>query len=154
MLAIFNSAPSYMTVFTVYMFFLPFFFLATIFLAKRRKIKLHFISQSFLLGITLLFILYFEIMIRVYGGFLDFANNSFLPYSLLLGFLIFHIVLASSSLGGWIYLYISSLKAINKKNKNSFNKTKHKKIGIAIFIAMTLSSITGVFIYIFLFFKF
>ena len=154
MLAIFNNAPGYMTVFTIYMFFLPFFFLFTIFLARAKKIKLHFISQSFLLGITLLFILYFEIMVRIYGGFLDFVNSSFVPYSLLLGFLIFHIILASSSLGGWIYLYISSLKAINKKATNSFNKTKHKKIGITIFIAMTISSITGVFIYVFLFFKF
>ncbi|WP_072679731.1 DUF420 domain-containing protein [Arcobacter sp. LA11] len=154
MLSIFNNAPTYMTVFTVYIFFLPFFFLLSIFLAKRKKIKLHFISQTFLLGLTLLFVLYFEIMIRIYGGFLDFANDSFVPYPFLLGFLIFHIILASISLGGWIYLYISSLKAINKKSPNSFNKIKHKKIGISIFIALTVSSITGLFIYIFLFFRY
>ncbi len=154
MLSIFNNAPTYMTVFTIYIFFLPFFFLLSILLAKRKKIKLHFISQTFLLGVTLLFILYFEIMIRIYGGFLDFAKDSFIPYSFLVSFLIFHIILSSSSLGGWIYLYISSLKAINKKNRSSFNKIKHKKIGIAIFIALTISSITGIFIYFFLFFKF
>jgi len=153
-LSIFNNAPTYMTVFTIYIFFLPFFFLFSIFLAKRKKIKLHFISQAFLLGLTLLFVLYFEIMVRIYGGFLDFADDSFIPYNYLLAFLIFHIIISSTSLGGWIYLYISSLKAFNKKNTDSFNKEKHKKIGISIFIALTVSSITGLFIYVFLFFRY
>ena len=154
MLSIFNNAPTYMTVFTIYIFFLPFFFFFSILLAKRKKIKLHFISQTFLLGLTLVFVLYFEIMIRIYGGFLDFAKDSFVPYGFLVSFLIFHIIIASSSLGGWIYLYISSLKAINKKSTGSFNKKKHKKIGIAIFITLTISSITGLFIYFFLFFRY
>lgn len=153
MLEVFYNAPMYMTVFSIYIFFLPFFFLFSILLAKKKKIKLHFISQTFLLGLTLIFVLYFEIMIRIYGGFSEFAKESLLEYDFLIMFLIFHIIISSCSLGGWIYLYISSIKAFNKKNPESFNKMKHKKIGIAIFFALIVSSITGLFMYFFLFFK-
>jgi hypothetical protein len=46
------------------------------------------------------------------------------------------------------FLFISSYK--DYKN-NSFDGKKHKKIGKAIFVALTISSIMGICIYTFLF---
>ena len=53
----------------------------------------------------------------------------------------FHILIAIAAVGGWLFLFISSYK--DYKN-NSFDGKKHKKIGKAIFVALTISSIMGI----------
>jgi len=153
MIEIFNNAPKYMTIFSIFSSSLPFFLYLSIYQAKKKNIKIHFISQSILLGLTLLFVIYFEIMVRMYGGFLEFSDNSLVPYSFLIAYLFLHIIIASSSLGGWIYLYISSLKAYLKKDEVYFHSHKHKRIGIAIFMALTVNSIMGLLLHVFLFFR-
>ena len=91
----------------------------------------------------------FEIGVRIDGGFLEYSKNSNISYDFLLTFLIIHILIAIFAVGGWLYLFISTYKAY--KN-NSLDTKKHKKIGKAIFIALTISSIMGIFIYLFLFY--
>jgi putative membrane protein len=63
-------------------------------------------------------------------------------------FLIIHILIAIAAIGGWLFLFISSYK---QYKNNTLNATQHKKIGKAIFIALSISSIMGVCIYFFLF---
>ena len=151
MTEIFNNAPRYMTIFSIFSSLLPFFLWLSIYQAKKKNIKIHFISQTILLGLTLLSVVYFEIMVRIYGGFLEFSENSLVPYSFLIVYLFLHIIIASSSLGGWIYLYIASLKAYTRNNEEYFKSNKHKRIGIAIFMALSVNSIMGLLLYIFLF---
>lgn len=143
-----TSAPFYLDFATVYFAILPFLLAFSIYLATKKEYKKHFISQAIILGVTLVVVVIFEIGVRIDGGFLEYSKNSNISYDFLLTFLIIHILIAIFAVGGWLYLFISTYKAY--KN-NSLDTKKHKKIGKAIFIALTISSIMGIFIYLFLF---
>ena len=144
-----TSAPFYLDFATVYFAILPFLLAFSIYLATKKEYKKHFISQAIILGVTLVVVVIFEIGVRIDGGFLEYSKNSNISYDFLLTFLIIHILIAIFAVGGWLYLFISTYKAY--KN-NSLDTKKHKKIGKAIFIALTISSIMGIFIYLFLFY--
>jgi len=143
-----TTAPFYLDLATVYFAILPFLLAFSIFLAVKKRYKQHFISQAIILGTTLIIVVIFEIGVRISGGFLEYSKYSNVSFDFMLVFLIIHILIAIAAVGGWIFLFISSYKAY--KN-NSLDGNKHKKIGKAIFTALTISSIMGIFIYLFLF---
>ena len=143
-----TTAPFYLDLTTVYFAVLPFLLAFSIYFAIKKEYGKHFISQAIILGITLIIVVIFEICIRISGGFLEYSKYSNVSFDFMLIFLTIHILIAIAAVGGWLFLFISSYK--DYKN-NSFNGKKHKKIGKAIFTALTISSIMGVFIYLFLF---
>ena len=143
-----TSAPFYLDLATVYFAILPFFLAISIFFAIKKHYKKHFISQAIILGVTLVVVVIFEIGVRIDGGFLEYSKNSNISYDFLLTFLIIHILIAIAAISGWLFLFISSYK---QYKTNTLNVTFHKKIGKAIFIALSISSIMGVCIYFFLF---
>lgn len=146
-----TKALLFMDVVTIYFALLPFFLFYSINFARKKEFKKHFISQSFILFFTLAIVLVFEVGVRLTGGFLEYAKHSSISYDFLFIFLIIHIIIAILSVAGWLYLYISSFKEYKQNGFKSFNGSNHKKIGKAIFLCLTLSSIMGVAIYIFLF---
>lgn len=143
-----TSAPFYLDFATVYFAFLPFLLAFSIFLAVKKEYKKHFISQAIILASTLIVVVIFEIGVRISGGFLEYSKYSNVSYDFMLIFLVIHILIAIAAVGGWLFLFISSYK--DYKN-NKLDGKKHKKIGKAIFTALTISSIMGIFIYLFLF---
>lgn len=143
-----TTAPFYLDLATVYFAILPFLLAFSIFFAVKKEYKKHFISQAVILGVTLLIVVIFEIGIRISGGFIEYSKYSNISYDFMLVFLIIHIIIAIAAVGGWIFLFISSYKQYKTK---TLNTKQHKKIGKAIFIALSISSIMGVFIYLFLF---
>ena len=143
-----TTAPFYLDLATVYFTILPFLLAISIYLAVKKEYKKHFISQAIILGTTLVIVVIFEIGVRISGGFLEYTKYSNVSFDFMLVFLIIHILIAIAAVGGWLFLFISSYKAY--KN-NSFDGKKHKKIGKAIFTALTISSIMGICIYLFLF---
>lgn len=136
---------------TIYFAILPFLLLYSVQFAINNKYKEHLISQSIILSITLFIVVVFEVGVRLSGGFLQYAKQSVLPFDFLLSFLIVHIFIALFAVCGWLYLFISTLKLYKKDKLVSIKKSKHKKIGKAIFASLCLSSLMGIFIYIFLF---
>ncbi|MDZ7818578.1 MAG: DUF420 domain-containing protein [Aliarcobacter sp.] len=143
-----TTAPFYLDLATVYFAILPFLLAFSIFFAVKKEYKKHFISQAVILSVTLLIVVIFEIGIRISGGFIEYSKSSNISYDFMLVFLIIHILIAIAAVGGWLFLFISSYK--DYKN-NKLDGKKHKKIGKAIFTALTISSIMGVCIYFFLF---
>ncbi len=141
----------YMDLVTIYFGLLPFFLALSIYYAVKKDFKKHFSSQALLLFVTLLVVIIFEIGIRVSGGFLEYSKDTNISYTFMLIFLIIHIIIAIASISGWIYLFITSFKAYKKDKFKTIQSTKHKKIGKAIFLSLTISSYMGVCIYIFLF---
>ncbi|MBP7769726.1 MAG: DUF420 domain-containing protein [Aliarcobacter sp.] len=133
---------------TVYFAILPFLLAYSIFFAVKKEYKKHFISQALILGFTLVIIVIFEIGIRVSGGFIEYSKASNISYDFMLVFLSIHIIIAIAAVTGWLFLFISSFK---QYRNNTLDASKHKKIGKAIFTALTISSIMGIFIYLFLF---
>jgi putative membrane protein len=143
-----TSAPFYLDLITVYFGILPFLLGFSIYFAIKKEYGKHFISQSIILSITLILTVIFEIGVRITGGFLEYSKHSNISFDFMLIFLGIHIQVAIIAVAGWLFLFISSYK--DYKN-NKLDATKHKKIGKAIFLALTISSIMGIFIYLFLF---
>ena len=146
-----TNAPLYMDIMTIYVVFLPFLLLISIFFAVKQKYKTHFISQAIILSISLCVILYFEVMTRLENKFLVYVEQSSFSFGFLLTFLVIHIIIATASLAGWVYLFIVSYKAYRKNELDKLRGSNHKKIGKAIFLTLTISSIMGVCMYLFLF---
>lgn len=146
-----TNALLYMDIVTIYFAIYPILLYISIIFAIKKEYQKHFISQSVILFTTILMILVFEIGVRVTGGFSLFVKQSSISYDFLLIFLIVHIVIAISSLSGWLYQFIISYRAYKKNNMSLFQSNKHKRIGRYIFLALCLNSMMGVSIYIFLF---
>jgi putative membrane protein len=140
-----------MDLITIYFALLPFLLALSIYYAVKKDYKKHFSSQAIILGVTLFVVIIFEIGIRVSGGFIEYSKDTDISYTFMLTFLIIHIIIAIASIAGWLYLFITSYIAYKKDKFKTIQSSKHKKIGKAIFLSLTISSIMGVCIYIFLF---
>lgn len=143
-----TTAPFYLDLATLYFAILPFLLAYSIYFAIKKKFIKHFVSQGVILASSLVIIVIFEIGIRISGGFMHYSKTSNISYDFMLVFLIIHIIIAIAAISGWLYLFISSYK---QYKSNTLNTMQHKKMGKAIFMALTISSIMGIFIYLFLF---
>lgn len=146
-----TKAPFFMDIITIFFAIMPFMLLISVSFAKAKNYKLHFISQAFTLGLALVITVFFEVYVRISGGFLEWSRNANISYDFILTFLVVHIFIAILAVGGWLYLFISSYKRYKALGYEGFKNSNHKKIGISIFLALTISAIMGVFIYYALF---
>lgn len=144
-----TKALLYMDIVTLYFALLPFLLGFSIYQAINGNIKLHFQSQFVILAVTIVMVLIFEIGVRLSGGFMEYAKHSSLSFDFLLIFLLIHIFIALMAVGGWIYLIIATYKSY--RNGILENSEKHRKMGKWIFAALTVTSIMGCSIYLFLF---
>jgi putative membrane protein len=144
-----TKALLYMDIVTLYFAMLPFLLGFSIYQAIRKNIKLHYQSQFIILAVTIVMVLIFEIGVRLTGGFVEYAKQSPLSYDFLLLFLVIHILIALMAVGGWIYLIIATYKSY--RNGIVEYSAKHRKMGRWIFGALTITSVMGCSIYLFLF---
>ena len=146
-----NNIPLHMNVMVIFFSILPFLVMTSIYFAKNKQYKLHFYSQGFILVLTVFVLVFFEIMIRIDGGFFEFAKQSNLPHGFLVGYLIFHIIIALIAAVLWIRLFIKSMNLYQKGKIAQIKASNHMREGKITFIFLLLSCITGVFVYLFLF---
>lgn len=147
-----TQAPFFMDVVFLFFSFLPFLMLITIIFAINKRYKLHMISQGVVLAITTIVVLFFEVTIRLYGGFVEFIDEGFKNYELFILFLVVHILIALASYAGWVYLFIKAYKDYKKNGFYIIKNSNHQKIGKYIFIFMSISCIMGGIIYFILFY--
>lgn len=146
-----TKAPMYIDFVTIYFALLPLLLGYSIYYAIKKEYYKHFFSQAVILGLTLFVVVVFEIGLRVSGGFLEYSQSSSISYTFMLTFLIIHIIIAIASVSGWLYLFISSFLSYKKNKYKTITSSNHKKIGKSIFISLTISSLMGICIYVFLF---
>ncbi len=146
-----TSALLYMDVATLFFAFMPFLLVLSIRFAIAKQYKKHFMSQIVILLLTLIVVTIFEIGVRVSGGFLEFSKSSSLPFAFLVTFLVVHIIIAIAAVAGWIYMIVVSYLGYRREGENATIFKQHKKMGRWIFAALTLTSLMGCIIYIFLF---
>ncbi len=146
-----TSALLYMDIATLLFALLPFLLALSIRYAVLKQYRKHFISQITLLLTTLVVVTVFEIGIRVSGGFMEFSKESSLPFTFLLLFLIAHIAIAIAAVCGWIYLVVVSYRGYRREGIHATVFQQHKKWGRWVAAALTITSVMGCLIYIFLF---
>lgn len=144
-----TKALIYMDIVTLYFAVLPLLLAGSIYLAIRGNYRYHYQSQFFLLALTVIMVLIFEIGVRLSGGFVLYAPQSSWSYEFLLIFLLIHILIALLAVGGWIYLIVSSYKSY--VNNTLTDNRRHRRMGRWIYTALTITSIMGCSIYLFLF---
>ena len=144
-----TKALMYMDVITLYFGVLPFLMASAIYMAIKKRYKLHYKMQLSIYVLTLTVVAIFEIGVRISGGFSAFMEQSNANYSYMLIFLVIHVLIAILSVVLYsILIYSSSQQYIFKKEPLALN---HKKMGQVVFFGMSITSIMGILIYYFLF---
>lgn len=144
-----TRAVFFMDLVTLYFAILPFLLGISIRQAVIGNISMHYRSQMVILGLTVVMVIIFELGVRITGGFMEYVKLSPISYDFLLIFLAVHIFVALMAVGGWIYLIITSYRTYIQQGKEGMGK--HRRLGKWIFAALTLTSVMGCSIYLFLF---
>jgi len=146
-----QRAPLFMDIISIYFFILPVLLFLAIRLAINKKYMQHMQAQFAIFIITLVFIVIFEIGVRIVGGFGGFLNDSSVSKDYFITFLVLHILVALASVVGWIIMMIKSYNSYKQDKFNSpFFKT-HKKYSKILFVGISLTAYSGIGIYIMLF---
>ena len=144
-----TKALMYMDIITIYFGLLPFLMAGAIYMAVKKRYKLHYKMQLSIFVFTLIIVAIFEVGVRMSGGFSAFIQQSNANYSYMLIFLVIHVLIAILSVVLYsILIYSSTQQYVLKKEPFA---TNHKRMGQVVFFGMTLTSIIGILIYYFLF---
>lgn len=142
-----TNAPMYMDIITLYFTLLPLLMGSAIYMAIKKRYTLHKRMQTMIYIATLLIVALFEVGVRFSGGFDFFMKHSNADYTYMIGFLIVHVIVAIVSVVLYSVLIYNALKDSNI----GVEYLSHKKLGIIVYIGMTLTSIMGALIYYYLF---
>jgi len=145
-----TDAPLFMDEVMVVVAMLPFLVAFAISQVKKGNIKLHIKLQILIFILGILFVGYFEYGARVMGGFAPVLAKSSLNHTFLYIFLAFHVLIAIATTFLWSYSIYFGLRYHEKISKKSF-RYSHVKIAKPTFLGITLTSVTGVLLYIFIY---
>jgi len=146
-----TRAPFFMDIVTLIVALLPFLVVLAIFFARRKKLKLHRASQLFLYIFSVLVVGYFEYGVRVGGGFEAFAKGSSLSKSFLFEFLLLHIGISLITVVWWTKTIVSGKKAYDDDTLSGKLFATHRRDGLLSTVGIALTSLSGVWVYLFLF---
>ena len=138
-----TRAPIFMDVVTLIVAVLPLLMMGIIFLARVGKYKLHALLQIILFIVSIAVLTYFETGVRMGGGFNSFMEGSGVEHNYAYLVLIFHIAIAISTLIVWATTLFMAKKQLQLH--------KHKKAGQITFLGVTLTSLTGIWVYLLMF---
>jgi len=143
-----TSAPFYMDLSTLYFALMPILMATAVILAVKKLFKAHAYSQMGLFILTIVVVLYFEIGVRLDGGYFAYIEKTSLFKDKMAIYMVIHIFIALISTLLWGYHTIRSFKEF-VKTKSVY--TNYKVVGSLIFVGMTITSVMGVGVYWLLF---
>jgi putative membrane protein len=144
-----TSAPFYMDLVTFYFGILPLLMGSAIFMAVKKRYELHYKMQLSIFILTLLVVGVFEVGVRISGGFSAFMEQSNANATFMLVFLVVHILIALATVVLYSILVYSAIKEFRLKSAPIVKS--HKKLGMIVFLGMSITSFMGVTIYYLLF---
>ncbi len=146
-----TKAPIFMDIVTLIVGLLPALIYIAIIFAKRQQYKLHIALQLFLYFFSVIVVSYFEYGVRVGGGFDSYAKASSLPHDFLFGFLLFHIAISVVTLIWWSITIIFGLRGFYRDDLPGKRSKSHRRLGRQSAIGIFFTSLTGIWVYLFLF---
>ena len=138
-----TRAPIFMDVVTIIVALLPLLVFGAISFAIRKKYKAHAISQIVIFIFSVIVVTYFEIGVRIGGGFDVLIEGSEVSHNYALIVLLIHIAIAVVTLFLWTLTIL--------RVKNHLQENKHRKIARATFTGIVLTSLSGIWVYLLLF---
>ena len=146
-----TKAPFFMDFVTLIVAFLPLLVGIAISFARSRKYKLHSRVQILIFIISVLVVSYFEYGIRLGGGYEAFVKNTQVSHDYLFVVLMIHIVISVLTLGIWASTIFRARSDSSQGGLPGNYSASHKKAGFRTFIGITLTSLTGIWVYLLLF---
>jgi putative membrane protein len=138
-----TRSPMFMDIVSLIVTFLPFLMLGIIALAKMKNYKLHALFQGILYVISVLVVTFFEIGVRVVGGFSKFMEESGVEHNYAVIVLLFHIAVSVMTLIIWTTTLFMA--------KKQLQLGKHKRAGWLTFTGVLMTSLTGAWVYMLMF---
>ena len=146
-----TNAPLFMDMVTLIVAFLPIIVYAAIIFAKKKMFKTHMILQNIIFLFSVVVIAYFELGVRVGGGFESFMSGSEVSYTYALVVLVLHIIIATMMLFYWsITIFTGNIhfvKGLIPGKMSSF----HKRVAVKTFMGIIFTSFSGIWVYLLLF---
>jgi putative membrane protein len=146
-----TKAPFFMDFVTLIVALLPLLVGIAISFAKNRKYNLHGAVQIAIFVISVLVVGYFEYGIRLGGGYETFVKNTHVSHDYLFAVLMIHIVISVLTLGIWASTLFRARSDSSQGGLPGNYSASHKRSGIRTFIGITLTSLTGIWVYLLLF---
>lgn len=146
-----TRAPFFMDFVTLIVAFLPVLVYGAILLARKKMFITHAIVQNIIFVVSVIVVTYFELGVRVGGGFDAFMSDSSVSYTYALVVLVMHIIISVVTLFYWIRTIFSGNYEIIKGLLPGRASLSHKSIAIKTFIGIVLTSLSGIWVYLLLF---
>jgi len=146
-----TKAPFFMDLVTLIVAFLPLVVYSSILLARRRMYTLHALTQDIIFIASVILVTYFELGVRVGGGFQAFMLESDVSYtyaSIVLGI---HILIATVTFFYWILTILRANYHFIKKEIPGRQSRAHKLLALKTFLGIIFTSFSGVWVYLLLF---
>jgi len=146
-----TRAPFFMDLVTLIVALLPFLVFGAILFAKKGYPRLHMIAQNAIFAVSLVVIAYFEVGVRVGGGFDAFVSDTAISHTVALWVLIVHILIAIATLYYWIRTVITANMQYAKKELPGKYSLGHRVIAIKATLGIIFTSLSGILVYVLLF---
>lgn len=146
-----TRAPLFMDIVSVIVALLPFLIFGAILLAKQKNYGAHESVQKLLFIVTVVVVVFFEYGVRVEGGYKHLMEGSSVPHHYFLYVLIFHIMIAVSTLIVWVMTLFYARRYKKQSTLPGSYSKAHKRAGQGAFIGIILTTVTGGWVYVLLF---
>jgi len=147
-----TKAPFFMDFVTLIVALLPLLVGTAIAFAKKGYYTLHGVLQGIIFVISLIVVAYFEYGVRLGGGYEVFVQNTDVSHNYIFIVLMIHIFIAVLTLGIWSSTLLHAYKESKRGGMlPGVGSKAHKRAGIRTFIAIVLTSLTGIWVYLLLF---
>lgn len=146
-----TRAPLFMDIVTLIVAILPLLVFGSILLARKKMYRLHVITQNIIFVVSLIVVAYFEVGVRVGGGFDAFVSDTGVSHSYALWVLIVHIIIAVATLVFWTLTMIGANMQYAKKELPGRYSIGHRKLAVKAVLGIILTSLSGIWVYLLLF---
>ena len=146
-----TRAPLFMDIVSVIVALLPFLIYGAISLAKNGNYSAHESVQKLLFVVSVIVVGFFEVGVRMEGGYKNLMEGSSVSHDYLLYVLIFHIIISVITLILWVKTLYTSKRYKKQSTLPGLNSQAHKKDGQRTFIGIILTMLTGAWVYALLF---
>ena len=146
-----TRAPFFMDMVTLIVACLPLLVYVAILFAKSKKYKLHALLQNVIFLFSVVVIAYFELGVRVGGGFKAFLVGSGVSHTYASVVLGVHIFIATVTFFYWILIMIRANYEFVKKFIPGRASNAHKILAIKTFTGIIFTSFSGIWVYLLLF---
>jgi len=145
-----TKAPFFMDFVTLIVALLPLLVGMAIYFARRQDYSLHALVQTLIFIVSIIVVGYFEYGVRLGGGYEAFVKNTHVSHNYLFVVLMIHIFISVVTLGIWASTLIRAKKDYESGLPGPYSRS-HRRAGFRTFIGITLTSLTGIWVYLLLF---